>query len=312
MTRGLDASERYIESQPGPPASGEARGADASRPVAMVDGRAITFEEIRPALLEAAGGAVLEEAVLDELLSREAERRDIKVTRAQIDAERELLAQTLTGAGAAADPSEAGRVLAQVRAARGLGEARFGALLRRNALLRALVADQVTVTDSALDQAYAMRYGERFRARLITVDTAAEASAAIAQVRGGTDFAELAAQRSTDASAVRGGMLEPISPLDPAYPAAVRSTLRTLEPGAISDPVALDRGYAILQMVERLPAPAEAPERDAALPELERTVRIEQERLLMNQLVRRLLDSARVSITDRTLERAWRTHTKRE
>jgi foldase protein PrsA len=313
VTQGLDASERYIESQPGPPSPPDSGAiADKTRPIAVVDGRPITFDAIRPALIEAGGGAVLEEAVLDELLQREAERRELKITRAQIEAERELLAQTLTGSGAAADPTEAGRLLAQVRAARGLGDVRFNALLRRNATLRALVAADVRITDSALDQAYAMSFGARFRARLITTAAAADATKLAQEVRAGADFSSLAAERSTDASAARGGLLEPISPLDPAYPAAIRSTLRSLKPGEVSDPIALDSGFAILQLIEEVPAPQAAPDREAALPELERRVRTEQERLLMNQLVRRLLDSARVSITDRNLERAWRARTKRE
>lgn len=313
VTQGLDASDRYIESQPGPPAAASSTAAaDRARPIAVVDGRPITFEALRPALMEAGGGAVLEEAVLDELLQREADRRELKITRAQLDAERDLLAQTLTGSGAASDPTEAGRLLAQVRASRGLGEVRFAALLRRNATLRALVANDVRITESALDQAYAMRFGPRYRARLITTATAADAAAVAQQARAGADFASLAAERSTDASAARGGLLEPISPLDPAYPAAIRSTLRTLAAGGVSDPIALDSGFAILQLIEQVPAPATVPDREAALPELERQVRTEQERLLMNQLVRRLLDSARVSITDRNLERAWRTHTRRE
>lgn len=313
VTRGLDATDRFIEQQAGPPAQTDPDApAPAARPVALVDGRPITFDALRPWLVEASGGVVLEEAVLDALLEREAERRSITISRAQIDAERDRLTSTFTASGMAADATEAGRLLARLRASRGLGDARFAALLRRNATLRALVAEQVTVTPGALDQAYAMRYGERSRARLITVASANEAADIARQARAGADFATLAAQRSTDSSAERGGLLEPISPLDPAYPAAVRSTLRAMKPGEISDPVALENGFGVLQLVEQIPAVSPAPSRVDAEKELEAAVRLEQERLLMNQLARRLLDGARVTVTDRALDRAWRTRTQGE
>ena len=71
----------------------------------------------------------------------------------------------------------------------------------------------------------------------------------------------------------------------------------------ISDPILLDNGYAVLQFVRELAPqkkdPAEV--RD----EMERLVRISQERLLMDQFAKRLLASAQVTIFDESLNDAW-------
>lgn len=308
VTRGLDATDRYVaeSGSPAPTASSA-----PPRPVALIDGRTITLEQLRPALIEAAGAEVLEEALLDDLLAREAEARQLVISREQIDAEKSLLLETFTGNGLARSPDEAARLLQSIRAARGLGDARFAALLKRNATLRALVAPDVSITESAIDQARELRYGQRYSARLIVVPTAAQATEALEALNKGEEFSQLAARISIDPSAERGGVLEPISIADPAYPSGVRAALRTLQEGAVSQPIAIDQGFAILRLDDTLPATTPPADDVAARPLLERDVRTQQERLLMNQLARRMLESASISIMDRTLDEAWNSRTKR-
>lgn len=272
----------------------------------MLDGEPIPWGVLRPALAEAAGGIVLEEAVLDRLLAREAERVGVAITPADINRERGLVLESFVQGGLASTRDEASRLLASIRRARGLGESRYAALLRRNAILRALVAPRVAVTPDAVDQAFMYRFGERYRARLIVVPSLAAATEAVRRLERGEDFSALAAEASIDASAARGGVLEPISPADPAYPVAVRSALRALSPGGISAPIAVDQGYAVLRLDAVLPAFSPPPDRAEAEPMLEREVRLQQERLLMNQLARSLLDSARLTVLDRALDDAWR------
>lgn len=277
-----------------------------SRPAAVVDGMAISFASLRPALIESAGGLALEEAMLDALLARQAQRQGITITAAQIEAEQALLADSLTSSGLT-PAGDAGRVLDRIRAARGLGETRYASMLKRNALMRALVAPDVSITPIALDQAYSFRYGERYAARLIVVTTAADAIEARRRAQSGEEFSALAAELSTDASAARGGVLEPISPADPSYPAGVRSALRGLKPGEISAPIAIDEGFALLKLDSVIPGATPPPPRESVTTELERDVRVQQERLLMNQLARRLIADADLTVMDPALERAWRT-----
>ncbi|MBL8744886.1 MAG: peptidylprolyl isomerase [Phycisphaerae bacterium] len=303
VTRGLDAAERSVTKTDSPASS---QAIPPPRPVAVIDGRSITIDQLRPALIEAAGATVLEETLLDELLAREAAARSIAITSANIDAERARLLETFAGAGIARSDDEAARLLQSIRAARGLGEKRFSALLRRNATLRALVAPEVLVTEAGIDHARELRFGERRRARLIVTPTANAATNALARLNSGEDFTALAAEVSTDRSAERGGILEPISTADPEYPAAIRAALRNLKPGETSQPVAIDQGYALLRLDEIIPPSPSAADPDTIRPLLERDVRTQQERILMNQLARRLLDAASITIMDRALDEAWK------
>ncbi len=277
--------------------------------VATLNGAPILLADLAPFLVEAGGGQVLEEFILDSLLERECARERISIGAEAIGSERERLVATFTDSAIARDENEASRLLDRIRASRGLGARRFAALLRRNAMLRALVAPRVSVTPSALDQARSLRFGERYRVRLITVPTALDATEAIARLKAGESFSALAARLSTDISAARGGVIDPISPADPEYPTAVRSVLRELTPGEPSIPIALDSAYAIVLLDEVLRSARPA---DTALAEeqLVRDVRTQQERLLMNQYARQLLDSAGVAVLDRALEWSWERRTK--
>lgn len=283
--QGLDRAERYLTS-----ASGENRPADLGtgqspqRPAAMIDGEPMTWDALRAPLAEAAGAEVLRETALESRLRKRMEREGLALTEAMIERERELFAAAAASAGVSSE--DAAAALERVRRERGLGPVRFAALLRRSAMLRALVGPRVNVNDASIAQAYALRHGERFRARVIVTPTAREAAAALARVRGGEDFSRIAAEVSTDASAARGGVIEPISPADPAYPKALRDTLAAMKPGEVSDPVVLEGGFALLVLDERLAA--SAPPLDVVRAEMEREARSRQERLLMEQLAREI------------------------
>ncbi|MDX2116090.1 MAG: peptidylprolyl isomerase [Planctomycetota bacterium] len=303
MTRGLERTDRYVAAQAPDPDASESR--PPARPLATVDGAALTIDMLRPALLEAAGPAVLEEAMIDLLAAREASRRGVTVTQEMVDRERDLLLDSFVDAGAAPDRAQAGQILSRQRDARGLGPSRYASLLRRNATLRALVQDEVSVTQEALDQEFAFRFGPRYRARLISVPSAPAATDALERLNAGEEFSALAARVSTDASAVRGGVLEPVSPADASYPSGVRTALRAMQPGQVSDPIQHEGAFLILKLDEIIPADAAAPDMQAARPQIERQVRIRQERLLMDRLARRLVEAAPLVIFDRSLENAW-------
>jgi len=284
----------------------------AERPAASVDGAPITWDNLRPALVEAAGAVALEEAALDALLSRELASRGLRWADLDTAHERAVLVEHLADSAGAhtvnETPADRGeRLLAQLRAARGLGESRFAGLLRRNAALRALVRDDVTLNESIIRQTYELRYGPRIPARIIVVDTVDDAAQVLDRLDAGEPFGEVAALLSTDQSASRGGLLEPISPADPTYPATIRDTLRTLDPGARSNPVALERGVAILlreRDAENARPPA--PSIEEARPGLRREARLRQERILMGEKARELLERARVTAFDPALNRAWK------
>lgn len=298
---GLARSEQYAATvaQQSP---GEVRG-----PAASLEGRAMTAGGrvydaalMWPLLAEAAGGVVAQELALLAALDSACDEAGIVITEAALDRERALVESQLTATGAGADT---GALLARVRASRGLGPERFAALLRRNAMLRALVRPDVQVTESAIVQAYRLEFGPTRVVRLITTDQLAEASAAIGEIRGGRSFSAVAAERSTDPSRVRGGLIGAISLADPAYPEALRTAAAAIEVGEVSSPVALDRGFAVVMVdaIEEDDVPALDDVRDRAA----EVATLRAERVLMEAKARELQAGVSPRFFDASLRWSW-------
>ncbi len=283
--------------------NGKAPPTSLSPIVAYVAGQPIREDTVLPALIEAAGSTVLEEVALDVLLRRELHQRDLNLSAGEIAEELSALSAALSD-----DADEAARLLRQLRDRRGLGDERFDRLLRRNAMLRKLVAADVTVAELQIRKAYQLRYGPRYRVRLITADDAATAQRLRARALAGESFSDLAATHSTDESRAQGGLLAPISPEDATYPQAVRNALPRLDPdhdAGLSPILALDGGYAVLKLEEALPPQDVSYE--TARDELAQSVRRQNERLLMEQQARALLDEAEVLVLNPELKRQWDT-----
>ncbi len=253
----------------------------ADRPAAVVDGSPVTWEQLRAPLAELAGATALNEAVLDARLGARCRREGVVIGDEALGRERALLEQTVGGEG----------VMDRVRRERGLGPVRLAALLRRNAMLRALVQPRVSVSEGAVEQAYRLRHGESFRARVIVCPTREEGERALGRVRAGEEFSRVAAEMSVDASAARGGVIEPVNPADPSYPRVLCEALAALTPGQTSAVLLVDAGAVIARLDERV-TPADPPAREAVRAESERDARLRQERLLMDELARRVLEDA--------------------
>ncbi len=280
--------------------------------VAFIDGEAIRTDEVLPHLLEAAGGAVLEERILDRALKTIADARGVRISPADLDAERMRLVRTIQGE--TLDDERVARLIEALRTDRGLGPRRFEALVRRNALLRALVRDEIEIGEDEIRRAFAIVFGERIAARLIVVPDERLALEIRHRLNASdedltTRFSEEARRLSIHPSGDVGGKIEPISPVDPGVPEVLRLALADAEPGTITPVLGLDGGYAIALVERRLPA--EATTLEAQRPRLMRVLRTRREREAMNELARRLLERARVQILDRSLEWSWERRTTR-
>jgi len=289
--------------------------------VALIDNRPIDARAFRAMLQEAAGALVFEEMVLDHELDAALREAGVSVTASMVEQERRRMAEALVGVTGVAE-SESERLIERVRATRGLGPERFARLLSRNAGLRALAqrsdgAALSSVTREQLEQAYAIRYGERVRSRLILVGSEADAARVLRRVRPGEgqpgeSFADVAVAESIDPTASRGGLLDPISPEDPSYPVAFRRALSSLAPNAISDAIPVtwpsapgrppSQGVAVVQVVERLPGTG--PGLSAVASRLESEIRMVRERAAMDRIARELTAQGlrRATVLDESLE----------
>ena len=295
-----------------PDAERPARAGDAS--VAIVDGVVVREDQLAPAMREIAGGPALEEYVLGRALERSCADAGITVNEADIERERRDLMDALVFEGGER-PDDRGRALELVRVRRGLGPGRFDALLRRNAMLRALVGDQGEPDAGEIDLALRIRHGERRRVRLLVTDSEQDAAAALERVRArapevglGVAFSEEAARVSVHPSARWGGVIEEMSPADPAYPDALREAVRATNPGEVTPIVGVNArwGAALVEsVIPADPASVVDAERGAVTGELRRR----KQRLAMDRLASELVRNSDVVVLDPSVAWSFRART---
>ncbi len=302
---GCETSDRLPPIAPAPAGatsrSTASDGAEArDRPAAIVDGQSVSWRQLQPRLAEIAGGQILDEVILERALERELARSSLVITAEALAAEEAAALEALGG-----DPSRAEQLLASLRAAQGLGNERWKALLFRNAALRALARRDSTISEENIRQAYDTLHGPRRVCRLIVVADLPAAERVKSRLASGETFADVAALASIDSSASRGGLLAPIAREDPSYPPAFREALFALAPGARSELILLENGYAIVELREELKGDGADPAASRA--ECERVARRAQERVEMDRIARALVRSAKTTIFDAHLEGSWKT-----
>jgi len=265
--------------------------APASAPVAVIDGRVLDWRAFGPLVAEASGGPVLEEVVLEWRCETECANSGLAVGPELVLAEERRVLESLDQ-----DPERATRLLQSLKARQGLGPLRWQALLRRNAMLRALVAKDIVLDEAIVEQARDALVGARRDARLIVVADLVAAERIRTALRDGASFPELAAQESLDASAPRGGLVTGVTRRDVGYPSSFRESLFALAPKAISDPLLVEDRFMIVQMLSESTPPAiDADELDRRA---RGRARIAQERVAMERLADRLLRTTSLSIFD--------------
>lgn len=283
---------------PSPPAKPVA--APAPRPALTWKGEVIEWSELQPLLAERAGAVVIEEALLDRQLDRLLAERGLAVDAAATERERSELLESLSP-----DPERAERLLSELRSLQGLGERRWTALMRRNAAARLLVQDQVTLTPEAVDAVLDATSGARRVCRIITVADLKTCAEARRRIDSGQPFGEVAAMMSTDPSSSRGGLVNPVSRLDPTWPSAFRQAVWALQIGGTSAPVLVGDAYVLVKVESETPASAPA-DSAAARRAAEREVRRNQERVRMEGLVTGLRQGQRDAvILDEALRDSW-------
>ncbi|MBI1337250.1 MAG: hypothetical protein GC164_09850 [Phycisphaera sp.] len=272
---------------------------DLNKPIAFIDGQPVQWGDISNALLEAQGAQVLGELVLEQRLNALMARRGLKTDDQAIDHEQSYLLESLSD-----NADQAQRLLNELRDRRGLGKERYQRFLRNRAMMRALVRDDAVVTDTAIRQAYELRFGPLYEVRIIVTPNLSAAADAVRRARAGETFSDLAVAVSTDSSRSQGGLLSPLSLEDPTYPKVVRDVIRALSPGQVSDPVSLESGYAVVKLERKIER--KQPPFDDVKDELALSVRRNVEDLLMQQLARSELTQAQVVPMNPALAKGWK------
>ena len=295
------SSSHTVDVPTRPPTRPEAAGLrtpNSARPVALIDQRAVSLNDMQEELLEAAGGQIIRELRLQRALEGRLAEEEITLSDAAIQAEEARLLDELNP-----DSDVAQLLLKTVQESEGLGPRRYEALLWRNAALRALIQKFVSVDEEAMRRVWEVTYGPQVRVRVIVVASYTKAATVVEKLRQGDNFDQLATEWSIDPSRDRGGLLEKLSTVDPVYPTALREAIDELEPGEFTNPVLLGDRYLLALLEKRIPA------QDMTFAEvkslLEVKTRLAQERMLMQEEAYRLRDEPKLLIFDETLQQSY-------
>ena len=257
----------------------------SGRVVAKADGVSVTEEELQKNLWRKYGSLVLRELLQQKLLEREAKKRGIVVTDAEV-------AQAL-------------------KRFRLTDNRENRQMVRTELVLEKLANLMAEVTESEARRYYEQNKSlfqqpERVRVREITLESRenAEAIWKALQLRRGENFADLARHFSINpATRQRGGDMGVI-PLRDLHP-KLQSAVKRLKVGEFSDPIEVDGEWVIIKLEARFPE-----ERKTFEQVREQVIaRLKQQKAwqLKLELPAKLLRQAKVQIFDPTLKENWRT-----
>ncbi len=281
-----------------------------SQPIAKVNGRAMARQRFLDLLLDSHGPVLLEQLAVLSLAEDIAAQRAIKVTKADIDLEYSRALRRfvdpipeLTGSNFDSDTAEA--LLESVLEDRNISRGEFMLAIRRNAVLRAIVLADLTISDEQARDQYDIQFGKRAIVRHIQVGTRVEANRVIAELSRGAEFASLAQRMSVNsASSQSGGLLKPFSRNDKTLPADFRNAAFALAPGEVSGLVKTGKWYHVLKLV-RFEKP-EQPVFGSVELEMKSQVKESLVEPAIQRLYERLFREARITIYDETLRESFR------
>lgn len=213
--------------------------------VATVNGKDITKNELYDKLVEAGGESTLDSMITQELVQQEADKNNITVTDADIEAEIKDLQDQFGGeSGLESALSQSGMTMDDLKKQMPL-----------QVQIRKLLLPKVTITDEEIQTYFnenkdSLGSEEQVRASHILVETKEEADAIYKQLQDGADFATLAKEKSADTgSKDNGGDLGFFTKSDMVEQFSTAAF--GMKVGEISQPVKTDYGYHIIKVTDR-------------------------------------------------------------
>jgi len=289
-------------------AEGAEGQADAPKPppgraVATVNGRPIERKVLLRTLVAARGLPMLQQMILRESAKAEAARLGRTVSREQIDREYDITLQASHFNGKdieALTPARREQLLEEWTRTRGVAREELAIAMERQAYLRAIVGDQIEITEEMLQAEFKRKHGEKVEVRHIQLAAQRVYSQIVQRLGRGDRFKDLVAEYSQNAlSRERQGLLPPFAAEDPSVPAIFAEVAFQLTPGDVSNPIEAEGSYHVLKLERRIPA------EDVAFDAVSETLRANlMARLVterMEQISRRLLLGAKIEIHDRVL-----------
>jgi hypothetical protein len=269
--------------------------------VAIVDTQAIRKDELWPALMELGGNEILREHVLTLQLESALTHQGLAVRTSDLQVEEKLLSTLKSAVNNAS--------IDEILNNQGYGVMRKSKLLWRNAALRKLIQDKITLSDEAVLRMYSIVYGPKYPTQIIVLSTLEEANKVVKRLHQGDHFSDVAIDVSIDPSASSGGHVNSISTSDPIWPAPIREVVSKIEINSISNPIFIGDRWVVLKLSDSPTSSTVAFEEVEA--EMIQLARIAQERFFMEDLAETLLQESNIKIMDKDLLRTSRPNANR-
>ncbi len=279
------------------------QAASTARACAAVNGVFIPQQELDDLVVGAYGQKVLEDMVLLEVVRQYAREHGTELTGEIYTLEYERFLEEIAPGK---DRDDQKIIFAYMLKKNNINKGVFDLILKKRALLNAVVDTSVEVTDQQLQEEYLRQFGEKRSVRVIAINAMRKMEKVASLIAEGEDFAELARQYSEDERSLRTGTVAgPFSIADEVYPSEVTTRSFALEsPGDISEAFlvvdGIDQLWYMVQLVEIIPA-KEVSIQDYKEQLLEIVKRKELTRRL-NKLQEKLRKDARVIIMDRRIK----------
>lgn len=215
--------------------------------VATVNGEKITKGELYAAMYTRVGEEALDNLITRLLIVQEGRKLGLSVAEAEIDDEiRQIIQESFAGM-----EDQFQQALDQY----GVSMETVRSDIRVNLTARKIAEQQINISDQQLEEYFNANQSEfnisdEAEARHILVDSLEEANEIIGLLDQGSDFAELAKERSKDpGSKDQGGNLGFFKPgaMVPEFDEAVFS----MEIGQISEPVETMHGFHIIELLDK-------------------------------------------------------------
>ncbi len=255
--------------------------------VADVNGRRITREDLAQQCLAHCGKEILEQMIHKQLIVSECRKRNITITRKEVDAEIEHMAARFN-----IPVDQWFKLLKQER---GITPDQYADdIIWPMLALRRLAGDKLNVSREELVREFETQYGQAVKARLIACKEEGKAKKLREMaVANPDDFGNLAKDYSEDtASAAAKGMIQPIR-MHGSYE-GVEKAVFNMADGEISQVIPAGGEYIIIKRESLIPA------RDCKLEEvtgqLEEVIREGKMRKVANVVFQELRDNSTVEI----------------
>lgn len=222
--------------------------ADHELTIASIRDKVITLHDLEQQLLQKHGKEMLEQLIDREVIRREAETLGIQVSELEIHRELERMQQGYENEN---------QFYQAMEEQLGLTREQLKADVRHKLLTDKVLIQGINIPGADVD-AYIASHPDEFKAivqlRLEQIVTASkeQAQRALNDLAKGTEFAQVARERSLDdATRSSGGDLGWYEEDDPFVPAPIMKAARLLQTGQISKPVEVDGQYVIVRVKER-------------------------------------------------------------